>query len=131
MNLHLKIVVPTAVIVDEPVQKIIAEGGEGVFCIKPRHIDYVSALVPSILIYLDAAGREHYLATDEGCLVKCASQVLVSSRHAVQGENLGELKNLWMLYNQATDEQARKSRAALASLEMGVVRKFIEFQDSR
>ena len=120
---------PTEILLEEPVSKIIAEGGEGSFCLKPRHIDYVSALVPGLLIYTAADGREGYFAVDEGCLVKCGDNVMVSCRHAVPGDDLAELKSVVDEHFLQLDEQARKARTAFAQLETGVVRKFIELQE--
>ena len=46
------------------------------FC--PGHIDMVAALAPGILSYTVHDGREEFLGTDEGILVKNGPEVLVS-----------------------------------------------------
>ncbi len=129
--MNLKVMMPTAIIVDETVTKILAEGGEGLFCIKPKHVDYTSALLPGILIYCDETGREVFVATDEGVLVKCGDQVMISTHHAVIGDDLQQLRTLWTAHFEGLDDQARRGRSALARLEIGVVRKFMEFRESQ
>ena len=44
--MRLKVLLPTKVLIDEEVTKVVAEAENGSFCILPRHIDFVSALVP-------------------------------------------------------------------------------------
>lgn len=129
MNLMLKVMVPDRVIVDEPISRLLADGGEGSFCIKPRHVDYVSALVPGILIYETDSGEERFVATDDGVLVKCAEQIMVCTHHGVVGNDLLTLRAAWDAHLASLDEQARAGRTALARLEVGVVRKFLEYRE--
>ena len=49
--MKLKVWVPTEVFCDEEVTKIKAEAENGWFCILPRHIDFVTSLVPGILSF--------------------------------------------------------------------------------
>ena len=64
--MQLKVQIPGKVFIDEPVQKIIAEAQNGFFCLEPRHIDFVAALVPGLISYFTSEGSERILATDEG-----------------------------------------------------------------
>ena len=87
-DMRLKILLPAEILVDEPVIKVIAEAENGSFCLLPRHIDFVAALVPGILCFCTADGAEHFVAIDEGTLVKCSEQVLVSVFDATCGTEL-------------------------------------------
>lgn len=126
--MRLKVLLPHEVLVDEEARKIIAEAENGSFCLKPRHVDFVSALVPGLLSFVDATGSEVFLAVDEGILVKCGDEVLVSCRNAVRGEDLGQLQKIVDERFTELDEQERMARSAVARLEAGVVRRFIEFE---
>lgn len=88
---RLKVLLPTRVLVDEEVAKVVAEAQDGSFGMLPRHIDFVSALVPGILLYVTGGGEERYLGMDEGILVKYGREVLVSTRNAVPGDDLATL----------------------------------------
>ena len=122
----LKVLLPTEVLVHETVTKVIAEGDNGSFCLLPRHMDFTSTLVPGLFAYVSTDGREHYLAVDEGVLVKCGSEVLVSVRRAVAGADLGHLHRQVAEQFQMMDDRERMARSALAKLESDFVRRFIE-----
>ena len=42
--MHLKVLLPTRVLVDEAVSKVVAEAENGSFGLLPRHVDFVAAL---------------------------------------------------------------------------------------
>lgn len=113
-----------AVCVDRPVRRIVAEGPEGRFGMLPGHIDFVSALVPGILLYETEDGSERFVAVNSGTLVKCSDEVRVAVRGAVEGDDLGALRKRVEAEFRQHDEEERDARAALARLEAGVVRRF-------
>jgi len=127
--MRIKVMLPTEILVDEVVNKIIAEAENGSFCLLPRHTDFVAALVPGLLTYVTEAGEERFLAVAEGTLVKCADDVLVSTHNAVQGTDLGQLKTAILERDRAADEHEFIARSALARLEAGVIRRFIELEE--
>ena len=127
--MRLKVLLPTRVLVDEAAAKVVAEAEDGSFGMLPRHIDFVAALVPGILLYVTPEGAERYLGTDEGILVKCGREVLVATRDAVPGDDLATLRRTVRERYVELDEHERSARSALARLEAGVVRRFIEFRE--
>jgi F-type H+-transporting ATPase subunit epsilon len=124
--LRLRIVLPSGVFLDEEVAKIVGESPAGSFCLLPRHIDYVTALVPGILSYRTMQGEERFLAVERGVLVKQGDRVLIAVRHAVKGV-LGALKQEVDKMILDMDERERKTRSSVARLEAGFVRRFMEF----
>jgi F-type H+-transporting ATPase subunit epsilon len=124
MNLH--VFLPTEILLNEVVSKVIAEGENGLFCLLPRHIDFVSALVPGILSFVLETGQEEFVAVDEGILVKCGAEVLVSSRQAVRGAQLGDLRQTVEEQFRVLDEREKLARSATAKLEADLVRRYME-----
>lgn len=124
--MRLKILLPTEVFLDQHVTKITAEATNGSFGLLPRHIDFVTALVPGLLIFHTDQGVEEVLAVDEGILVKRGPEVLVSTRRAVRGPELGRLKRMIDEQFKAIDERDRKARSAAAKLEADLVRRFMD-----
>ncbi len=122
----LKVLLPKKILVEEQVRKVVAEGQDGAFCLLPRHVDFVSALVPGLLEYETAVGEEFYLAVDEGILVKCGAEVLVSTRNAARGADLGQLQALIREQFAELDEREKQTRSALAKIEADFVRRFME-----
>jgi F-type H+-transporting ATPase subunit epsilon len=130
-TMSLKMLLPTEVLLDEPVTKVIAEAQNGSFCLLPRHIDFTSALVPGILVFFKPDEEEQYVAVDNGILVKCGRQILISAYNGVRGNDLDKLHHLVAERFVNLDEQQRIARSALARLEAGVMRRFIELEEYR
>jgi len=114
--MRLKVILPMRIFLDQEVTKVIAESTNGSFCLLPKHIDVVAALVPGIILF-DSEKEEEYLAVDEGILVKRASEVRVSTRRAVRSRDLGELKSIVKQEFRTLDEKEKKTRTILAKLE--------------
>jgi F-type H+-transporting ATPase subunit epsilon len=114
-------------VVRDDAASVVAEGSEGSFGILPRHVDYVSALVPGILTYRrQEDGSERILALDQGTLVKVGSRVLVSVRDAVDGDDLESLRGTVERRFRRLDQREREARSALATLEARFIRRFLE-----
>ena len=126
--MRLKVLLPTEILIDEAVKKIVAEAENGSFCLLPRHIDFVAALVPGLLSFVSAEDQEEFLAVDEGILVKCGPLVTVSTRNAVLGPDLGTLKQTIEEQFQVLDERERMARSAVVKLEADFVRRFIDME---
>ncbi|SER57287.1 F-type H+-transporting ATPase subunit epsilon [Nitrosomonas sp. Nm51] len=131
MEMRLQVLLPTGILVNERVIKIIAEAENGSFCLLPRHIDFVAALVPGILSFYPPNGGECFAAVDEGVLVKCGHEVFVSTLSGVRGTDLNQLEALIDERFLDLDEHERKARTALARLEAGTLRGFKELQDKK
>ena len=127
--MKLMILLPGEVFMDEEVARVIAEARNGWFCLLPRHVDFVSALVPGLFSFETAEGGDVFLAIDEGILVKCGPDVFVSTRHAVRGPDLGGLKETVEAQFKAIDSREKKARVAMARIEAGFVRRFFELKD--
>jgi F-type H+-transporting ATPase subunit epsilon len=129
-TMRLRVLLPTEVLVDENVVKLIAEAENGAFCLLPRHIDFVSALVPGILYFYPPAQGELIAAVAEGVLVKCGREVLVSVLDGVRDTALERLQSLIAERFLTLDEHERKTRTALARLEAGTLRGFRKLQET-
>ena len=128
--MRLEVLTPTEVVIDAGVSKVVAEAENGWFCLEPRHIDFVTALVAGVLNYVTEDGIEAFVAVDEGTLVKCGKRVMVSTGRAVAGTDLSTLEAMIVAEFKALDEAERVSRSALARLEAGIVRRFLLSEES-
>ncbi len=129
-SMRLRVLLPTEVLIDASVSKVIAEADNGEFCLLPRHIDFVATLVPGVLSFYSANGEESFAAIDQGVLVKCGYEVSVSTLNGARGANLDELQALVEERFLKLDEQERKARTALGRLEAGTLRGFREMQET-
>lgn len=124
--MRLKVWVPTEVFFDEEVRKIKAEAEDGWFCILPRHVDFVTSLVPGILSFQLPNQVTQYLAIDHGILVKCGPEVSVSTPRALRGASLGSLKEAVEREFHKIMEKDRATREFEAKLEADLVRQLLE-----
>ena len=128
--MRLTVLLPTEILVDEEVAKVVAEAQNGSFCLLPRHIDFVAALVPGLLSFVKTAdGAEEFLAVDEGLLVKCGPKVLVSTRQAVRGGELGLLRETVEKTFKVLTDQEKRTRTALANLEANFIRRLLKLEE--
>ncbi|QDT31979.1 MULTISPECIES: F0F1 ATP synthase subunit epsilon [Thalassoglobus] len=125
----LKVLLPTSILLDETVTKVVAEGQNGLFCLLPKHVDFVSALVPGILTFQTEDQVEQYLAVGEGILVKTDSIIRVSTRHAVRGTDLGQLRQKVKYEFESLDDRERAARTAIAQLEVDFARRFLQLKE--
>lgn len=124
----MKLVVwlPSEILLDEAVDRIKAEAEDGWFGLLPKHIDFVTALVPGVMTFEPCGKPEEYLAVDHGILVKCGATVSVSTRNAVRGASLEQLKQDVERQFRAREEREKAARAYEAKLEADLVRHLME-----
>ncbi|MBN3896058.1 MAG: F0F1 ATP synthase subunit epsilon [Nostoc sp. NOS(2021)] len=129
--MRLKVVLPTKILIETGAIKVIAEAENGIFCLLPRHIDFVTTLIPSLLSFVSAQGQEQFLAIDQGILIKHGDQVTVATQYAVSGGDLGMLRKTVEEQFRLIDEREKTARSVLAKLEVNTIRHFIELGQYR
>jgi F-type H+-transporting ATPase subunit epsilon len=129
MTMRLRIVVPTGTVVECAAQKVVAEAVNGWFCLLPRHVDLVTALVPGVLAYTDGSGREAFVAVDDAVLVKCGAEVRVSTPRAVAGAELGDLRAAVDGMFRNLDEREQAARTAVHKLEAAFLRGLVRLEE--
>ncbi len=126
--MRLKVLTPARRCIDRDVRRIVAEAPQGHFGLLPGHGDYVSELVPGILVYAPEDGPDRYVAVNSGTLIKCGEQVYVAVRGAVEGDDLARLRQRVEDEYRREDETEREARAALARLEASMIRRFRDLE---
>ncbi|MGR9087413.1 MAG: F0F1 ATP synthase subunit epsilon [Gammaproteobacteria bacterium] len=128
-TMHLKVLLPFQIFTDKiGVLHIVAETRAGSFGLLPHRLDCVAGLTPGILIYETDFEGEVYVAVDEGVLIKTGPDVLVSVRRAVDGPDLGQLRDTVEQEFLILDEQEQSMRSVMTKLEAGFLRRFASFQ---
>lgn len=122
---------PTRTLFDGYARRLFAVAENGAFGMLPNHVDFVTALVPSVLVLTDRAGVEQFFGIDVGVLVKKGHQVDIAIRRGVQGESLDSLNDTVQVSFVEMDEEERAARSALSRLEGGIVRRFGDLRKPR
>ena len=125
--MNVQLCTPTLLVLQKPIDKIVAQGAHGSFCVLPRHTDYLAVLVPGILMLTDQ-GQEQLFACDHGLLVKQQQQVWISVDRAIEGTDLASLKDDVRQRFESHSESEKTCQAAVANLEATFLRKFLELQ---
>lgn len=120
----LEVCLPSGLLLERQVEKVVAPGLHGSFCLLPRHVGAVAPLRPGILTYL-TRDTEHYIALDEGLLTKKGQRVTVVTMRAIEGSSLEELADELSTMLNRQDEGERRTRSALAGLESHITRGLI------
>lgn len=125
----LKILLPFQVFTEEKdVKRIVIETSVGSYGILPQRLDCVAALVPGILTY--ETDQVHYLAVDEGIMIKAGADVLVSVRQAIGGADLGKLHESVEKEFKLLDETEKNIRSVLTKLETGIMFQLEKFEET-
>lgn len=115
---------PTRTLYEGSALRLQATAANGAFGMLPNHTDFVTALVPSVLILTDEDNREQFFGIDEGILMKSGHQVDIAIRRGVRGNDLDSLNDTVLASFVEVDEEERVARSALSRLEAGIVRRF-------
>ena len=127
--MDLKILLPYRIFAEiRNVSRIVAETSEGSFGLLPKRLDCVAALVPCIFTYETDSKTVHYLAVDEGILVKAGSEVMVSVRNAFGGTDLGKLHESVEKEFKKLDDSERDIRSTMAKIESGFLYNLEKFR---
>jgi F-type H+-transporting ATPase subunit epsilon len=130
--MNLKVLLPFRIFADlTGVSRIVAETRTGSFGLLPQRLDCVAALAPGILTYERPPAGEVFVAVDEGVLVKCGRDVLVSVRRAFTAEHLGQLREAVEREFLALHEREHTLRSALAKMEGDLIRRLASLQHDR
>lgn len=127
-GIHLRILLPYGLFLEKSgIRSIVAEAKNGLFGILPNRLDCAAALVPSILTCKTNDEDDLFLAIDEGCLVKTGLDVVVSTRNATSGADLGTLrKAVDELYSNRNEDELAV-RSVLSKLESHFIRQLMQF----
>jgi F-type H+-transporting ATPase subunit epsilon len=126
--MRLSVWAPAEVVLTEEVTKVKAEAENGWFCVLPRHVDFVTSVVPGLLIFELPDRTSQYLAIDFGVMVKCGANLSLSTRNAVRGADLGVLKQTIETHFLALREKEKATRAFEAKLEGELVRQLLQVE---
>lgn len=127
--MNLKILLPYKVFADKmKVKRIVMETYEGYFGVLPQRLDCVAALTSGIFTYETDDGQVHYLALEEGVLVKAGLQVLVSVRNAIGGSDLGKLRQSVEKDFKEIGEKEKKVKSAMEKLESSFIYSLEKFR---
>ena len=127
--MKLTIITPTSVVAKhDDIASLVAEDDSGSFGLLPGHLDFVTALSPSVVSWRHTDNRLGHCAVRRGVLTIESGQILsIATREAVVSENLNKLEYDVIARFQADDEEERTARIEAMTLRMKAIRRIIHF----
>ena len=133
--MRLKTLMPAGVVVDEEVARVRFEAKDGSRTFLPRHVDFVTAIVPGVVSFNPikdgVVQKEVFMACDEGILVKQGDIVYLSVRRAVVNKSLDFLVRAIGDEFKKAEEERKVSHAALARLEANLTQGIMRLNSKR
>ena len=125
--MKLTIVTPLSIVVDEDgVLSVRAEDTTGGFGILPRHADFVTSLVISVLSWQSRNGTRHYCAVRRGVLsVAGGCDVVVATREAIPGDDIAMLDKTILARFRADLESERAENVESTQLRLKAIRQIM------
>jgi len=110
--MNLKILLPAEIFLSEEVTKVVAEAENGFFCLLPQHVDFHRrAGAGCFFLHRPSTGKPTWPSTAAPSS-KRGSEVLVSTRNAVKGPELGDIQDVVIKQFEEIDEREKKARSA-------------------
>ena len=129
--MRLRLTTPTRLLIDREVTYVQAEDASGRFGILPGHESYLTALVPSILVYRyeEGGGRqEDYAAVRGGVLRVTGEGVQVAVRDAHLGEDLAALQEEIRKNRGEVADRSYRSARSMYQMQVAAWRRLAEFE---
>ena len=123
-EMRVRVRLPGGTLFDGVAARLNAVAQDGAFGILPNHTDFVTGLVPSVLLVAQTDGVERIFGIDEGLLVKIGHTVEISVRRGVESPDLETLHRTVDEFFEAVEDDERIARSALSRLEANMVRNF-------
>ena len=123
-EMQVEIGLPGAVLFDGAATQLNAVAPNGGFGVLPNHVDYVTALAPSVLLVTQPNGVERVFGVDEGVFVKKGQTVKIAVRRGVESPDLETLRETLGDFFASMEDEERVARSSLSRLEADIVRRF-------
>jgi F-type H+-transporting ATPase subunit epsilon len=132
--MRLTVTTATEVIVDRDVTYVQAEDPTGRFGVLPGHERFLTAIVPSVLVYRYGQGRaqsEAYVAVRRGMLRIQDDQVQVAVRAAHASDDLGKLEEEVRKAREKEDDRSYRSTRSLYQMQLAAWRRLMEYEGAQ
>ena len=126
--MKLLIYTPLGTALNCRIKKVSMETLGGYRTLLPRHIDFAAAMNANVLSYINQENQERFAACHRGIVVKKGDTVTVTVQKAVLGDTLDDLEKIIRLEFKQDEEDRKELNAAMARLEAGLIRGFINLR---
>ncbi len=125
--MRLRIITPLSVVVDEEdVLALRAEDASGGFGILPRHADFLTSLIISVVGWKSTNGTRRFCAVRRGVLtVTGGRDIAIATREAVTGDDLATLDQTVLARFREDIETERTEHVESTRLQLNAIRQIM------
>lgn len=128
--MRLKVLTPTQILIDTPIEKVDFEAVDGYFTLLPKHIDFINSLKQTIIQYR-ANNKNYYVACDRGVVVKKSDEVIISTALAISDDNLEKLKKTIEVDFKQMEQERKEVLVSMSKLEVGLTKGLMNLTSMR
>lgn len=131
--MRLVVLTPEARVVDQEVLHVRAEDDSGAFGILEHHVESITALTVSVLVFRDTSHREHFVAVRGGLFMvrERGRRIDVLTREAVRNDDLGMLQRDVLTRFRKTAYEEQQGGRGVRGLEETLRRHVSEYVGTR
>jgi F-type H+-transporting ATPase subunit epsilon len=126
-SMNFFLLLPTEIIVEKVIDKLVVEDAFGSFSITPRHTNITTLLAKGILI-ISQQSNKCYIAIDGGFLVKKDKNIYISTENAIIGEDCSTLNISIEQQLKQTGQKKKIIKSNLARLEADFTQTILELK---
>ncbi|MBE6446324.1 MAG: hypothetical protein E7021_02870 [Alphaproteobacteria bacterium] len=128
--MRLKVLTPTQILIDTPIEKVDFEAVDGYFTLLPKHIDFINSLKQTIVQY-QVNNKSYYVACDRGVVVKKSDEVIISTALAISDDNLEKLKKTIEVDFKQMEQERKEVLVSMSKLEVGLTKGLMNLTSMR
>jgi len=122
VTLDLEIIAPGRVVAHRRVIAVQAADASGRFGIWRGHEDFMTVLIPCVMLIREEDGEESYAAVDGGVMLLEGGRISIATRDAVLAARLDEVADKAAEMLRARKEKEKSARSGFAELETSLMR---------
>jgi F-type H+-transporting ATPase subunit epsilon len=122
----LRIVTPPKII-EKQIKAIRLKDGTGFFGIMKGHVNFITAIEPSLSYYIDENDREVFLAVDGGIVNIKGGMVTITSREIFESDDAEKLSEIIENTMVKRDSSESSFRNMIKGIERSFMEKTLEF----
>jgi F-type H+-transporting ATPase subunit epsilon len=122
----LRIVTPPKII-EKQIKAIRLKDGTGFFGIMKGHVNFITAIEPSLSYYIDENDREVFLAVDGGIVSVKGGMVTITSREIFESDDAEKLSEIIENTMVKRDSSESSFRNMIKGIERSFMEKTLEF----
>ncbi|NOZ24646.1 MAG: hypothetical protein GXO94_00915 [Nitrospirae bacterium] len=124
---RFRVITPVSIVLDREISFLRAEDSTGSFGILPHHTEFITVLVPSVVIHR-TGDIEGYIAVNGGIFRFVSNTATLSTRTAVVGDSLEDLTTVIKEKFTSMEERERSLYMSLKQMQQSFLKRIADIE---